>query len=637
MILSCRNITYSYTVEDILKGISFHVNKGEQTAIVGVNGAGKTTLFKILTGQLNPDHGELYIHNDTTVGYLAQSHNYSSDREVYDELYYANEDIILLKNRISEIETALNQTEHPSDDLLHNYHNTLEQFERLDGYSYDSLVKGVLNGLSFEESQYSQVVSTLSGGQKTRLALGKLLIRQPNLLLLDEPTNHLDLDAIRWLEGFLSSYKGTLLIISHDRYFLDKLVSKIVDIEYGKANVYQGNYSTYIEKKEFNQEIQEKHFEQQQKEIKRQEEIVRKLRSYNTEMFIKRAQSREKVLDKMERMDKPMNLRANMNLQLNPKRESGMDVLQVRDLSMAFDLPLFNHLDFNIYKGEKVALIGNNGTGKTTLFKIILGELKAKSGQYRLGNSVEAAYYDQDHSSLNELNSLVEEISDEFPQMEMTNIRNLLASFLFTGDDVFKIISTLSGGEKGRLSLAKLMLSKGNFLLLDEPTNHLDMISKEVLENALRHYSGTIFFISHDRYFINRVATKVLELTPESMTEYLGNYDYFIEKKAQLQKDPDNSTITINSKTKDDWLTQKEQQKELKKLENQLIKLEERIDSIETRISEINEELTKEAVFSSYETSNSYLLEKENLDSELETIMEDWEETHELLEEKKDH
>lgn len=629
MILSCQNITYAYLVDNILNGVSFHINKGEQTAIVGVNGAGKTTLFKVLTNQLSPDKGNIYIKNDTSVGYLAQQADHSSENTVFDELYTANQEILKLKAKIEDYEKLLNAHEHPSKETLVDYHQTIENYEDLGGYGYDSLVKGVLKGLSFEEEQFTQNVNSLSGGQKTRLALGKLLIQQPDLLLLDEPTNHLDLDAIRWLENYLSGYKGTLLIISHDRYFLDRIVSNVVDIVSGKANAYKGNYSSFIKKKEFNQAQVSKQFDRQQTEVKRQEEIIRKLRSYGNEKFIKRAQSREQVLSKMDILDKPQELKANMNLRLEPRRESGNDVLRINDLSMAFDNNiLFTDLNLDVYKGDKIALIGNNGTGKTTLFKILLGQLQAKTGRYKLGASVELAYYDQEHEALNDDLTLVEEIADVFPDMKITQIRNLLASFLFTGDDVFKEVKALSGGEKGRLSLAKLMLAGGNFLLLDEPTNHLDMISKEVLENALKHYSATIFFISHDRYFINQVATKVLELTPTGTNFYHGNYDYYLEKKSQEVHENPTLNTPVATRNKQDWLQNKEQQKLERQLANKIEKIESEIETLEARIEEIDQELLKENVYQNYTLSSELLAEKNEVESKLEALFESWEELH---------
>lgn len=628
MLLSCQNIGFAYGVDTILQGISFHINKGEQTAIVGVNGAGKTTLFKILTKQLIQDTGNVYMSQDTTVGYLAQSYDYQSNKTVYQELYTSDTKLLSLKAKIDDYESLLLSNPHPSEDTLIEYHHAIETFESLGGYGYDSLVSGVLRGLGFDDASFAQNVNSLSGGQKTRLALGRLLIVAPDLLFLDEPTNHLDLEAIRWLEGYLNSYKGTLLIISHDRYFLDRIVSKIVDIERGKATIYQGNYSSFIEKKEFTEQITTKHFEQQQAELKRQEEIIRKLRSFGNEKFIKRAISREKAIDKVEKLDKPMHLRANMHLSLDPKKESGNDVLRIQNLAMAFQQkPLFRHLNLEIYKGDKVALIGGNGTGKTTLFKILMDQLKQTEGNYRLGASVELAYYDQEHSTLNETFTLIEEIAEEFPDMEISKIRNLLAAFLFTGDDVFKEVSTLSGGEKGRLSLAKLMLSKGNFLLLDEPTNHLDMISKEVLENALNQYSGTIFFISHDRYFINRVATKVVELSSNGLILYHGNYDYYALKKAErtIEDTTEESQLTQN---KVNWLETKNQQRDQRKLENNIKSIEDRIEAIEAEITAIDEALLTEAVFSDYEKSNSYFLRKQLLDQELHEALETWESLH---------
>lgn len=627
MLLSCQNIEFSYISEKILKNVSFHVNEGEQTAIVGVNGAGKTTLFKVLTGELTPDSGDIFLKNGTSIGYLSQTVDYSSHNTVYDELHSADQALLTLDTTIKTYEQQMAHST-PDEKTIHDYHKAIEDFESMDGYSYESRIKGILKGLGFPESSWSQNVSTLSGGQKTRLALGRLLLIQPDPLFLDEPTNHLDLEAIRWLENYLNNYKGTLLIISHDRYFLDRIVHKIVDIELGKANVYQGNYTAFVQKKEFDQYIATKHYEEQQAEIKRQEAIIKQLRSFKQEKFIKRAVSREKALEKIDPLDKPIDLQDNMRLALNPKRESGMDVLQLKDLSLGYDnVPLFSDANLNIYKGERIALIGKNGTGKSSLLKLLLGDLKPIGGSAKIGQSVEIAYYDQEHTTLNESLTLVEEIAEDFPTMEMRKIRNLLASFLFTGDDVFKQVGTLSGGEKGRLSLAKLMLAKGNFLLLDEPTNHLDMISKEVLEKALRHYTGTILFISHDRYFINRVATKVWELDQERIKEYHGSYDYYIEKKEE-ENASDMVNISENpnaSENKQNWERMKQQQKDERKLQNQIDELEAKITSIETRMEAIDEELTHEEIFSNYEKSSALMKEKNSLEVELEEKLNKWE------------
>jgi ATP-binding cassette subfamily F protein 3 len=627
MLLSCQNIEFSYISEKILKNVSFHVNEGEQTAIVGVNGAGKTTLFKVLTGELTPDSGDIFLKNGTSIGYLSQTVDYSSHNTVYDELHSADQALLTLDTTIKTYEQQMAHST-PDEKTIHDYHKAIEDFESMDGYSYESRIKGILKGLGFPESSWSQNVSTLSGGQKTRLALGRLLLIQPDLLFLDEPTNHLDLEAIRWLENYLNNYKGTLLIISHDRYFLDRIVHKIVDIELGKASVYQGNYTAFVQKKEFDQYIATKHYEEQQAEIKRQEAIIKQLRSFKQEKFIKRAVSREKALEKIDPLDKPIDLQDNMRLALNPKRESGMDVLQLKDLSLGYDnVPLFSDANLNIYKGERIALIGKNGTGKSSLLKLLLGDLKPIGGSAKIGQSVEIAYYDQEHTTLNESLTLVEEIAEDFPTMEMRKIRNLLASFLFTGDDVFKQVGTLSGGEKGRLSLAKLMLAKGNFLLLDEPTNHLDMISKEVLEKALRHYTGTILFISHDRYFINRVATKVWELDQERIKEYHGSYDYYIEKKEE-ENASDMVNISENpnaSENKQNWERMKQQQKDERKLQNQIDELEAKITSIETRMEAIDEELTHEEIFSNYEKSSALMKEKNSLEVELEEKLNQWE------------
>ncbi len=631
MLLSCTNISYSYITENTLKDINFHINEGEQTAIVGVNGAGKTTLFRILTGQLTPDTGQIFTKSGISIGYLSQHGDFQSHKTIYQELYESDQDILKLKAILQDYEARLGDTSNPSENLLHSYHEAMETYKDAGGYAYDSLVKGVIKGLGFDDNQSNQVIDTLSGGQKTRVSLGKLLIRQPDLLLLDEPTNHLDLASIKWLEGFLNAYKGTLLMISHDRYFLDKLVSKVIDIERGKSIVYKGNYSEFIKKKEFQTYIDTKHYEEQQNEIKRQEEIVKRLRSYRDEKFIKRAVSREKALDKMEILDKPQELQASMNLQLNPKKESGHDVLRVKGLSMAFGpKKLFTDIDFDVYKEDRIALVGNNGTGKTSLFRILMEDLKASSGTFALGSSVEMAYYDQEHENLDSNLTMIEEIADVFPNMTITEIRNLLAAFLFTGDDVFKEIGSLSGGEKGRLSLAKLMLSGGNFLLLDEPTNHLDMISKEILENALLHYTGTIFFISHDRYFINRIATKVLELHDETVTLYHGNYDYYEEKK--LSSLDQETQVKTDTQNKLDWQAQKELDKKKRKLENLLKETEEAIEAKEIRIETIDQELLKEEVYSDYTLSQELIEEKSQLEETIESLYDQWQTHHNQLE-----
>ncbi len=624
MLLSCQNIEFSYIAEKTLKNVSFHINEQEPTAIVGVNGAGKTTLFKLLTGELTPDSGQIFMKNSISIGYLSQTVSYDSNKTVYEEIHSADESLLKLSQEIQNFEEKMSQST-PSPKILQAYHHALDTFENMDGYSYDSRVKGILKGLGFNEQSWDQPVPTLSGGQKTRLALGRLLIIQPELLFLDEPTNHLDLDAIRWLENYLNSYKGTLLIVSHDRYFLDRIVHKIIDIENGHAHAYQGNYTDFVQKKAHKQYVEEKHYEEQQAEIKRQEGIIRELRSFSQEKFIKRAISREKVLDKMERLDKPTTLKDNMHLTLNPKRESGMDVLQLKDLALGYDnIPLIHNIHLNIYKGERIALLGKNGTGKSSLLKLLLGQLAPIEGTAQIGQAVEIAYYDQEHSMLNTNQTLVEEISDDFPTMETGKIRNLLAAFLFTGDDVFKHVSTLSGGEKGRLSLAKLMLAKGNFLLLDEPTNHLDMVSKEVLEKALSSYTGTILFISHDRYFINQVATKVWNLEDKGIQEYYGNYDYFIEKTA-VQSESNCSDIETDTSNKQHWEQMKQQQKNARKLNNQIHQLEEDIIAIEERIAAIDEDLALEHVFSDYTLSNTLIHEKEELESCLEDKLNTWE------------
>lgn len=631
MILSCNNISKAFITDQILNNVSFQVLEKEKVALVGINGAGKSTLFKIMIGELHQDSGEVILSNSANLAYLAQNAFLDSEKTIYEEILSSKESIIQMEQGLRDLEKQIAQNANNSEiltDLSEKYTALSHEFELLDGYSYRSRVKGVIRGLGFLESEFDRAVSVLSGGQKTRLALAKLLVTQPELLLLDEPTNHLDMQAIEWLEQYLNAYNGALIIISHDRYFLDHVVSKVIELENGKAKVYHGNYSFFSVHKAIDQEIEEKHYIGQQREIKRQEEIIKELKSFNREKSVKRARSREKNLDKVERIDKPMHLNDTMHFHLKPRISSGNDVLKVRELGKSFgEKTIFQNVDFDVFKGERVALIGGNGTGKTTIFKIITGGISQTKGTIKHGTNVHIGYYDQEQSLLNHSNTLIDEISDTYPDLNTGEIRNLLANFLFTRDDVFKLISTLSGGEKGRLTLAKLMMSNANFLLLDEPTNHLDVISKEVLEKTLSHYTGTLFIISHDRYFINQVATKVLELTPSGIEEYLGNYDYFVEKRQEKAATTDMKNEGQKN-NKDLWLQKKEEETKRRKLEKQIEKTEKDIHLAESRINEIDDLLCQEDIYTNHVMASELSDEKATLEHELIDLYGEWELLH---------
>ncbi|MCT4598667.1 MAG: ABC-F type ribosomal protection protein [Vallitalea sp.] len=640
MILSCKNICKSYITDTVLDNVSFQLEKGEKTAIVGINGAGKSTLFKIITKELEADSGQVIINNSAKLGYLSQHSVLSTNKTIFDEMLLTCKHIIEMENSLRELENKMANILEGSDEydqLMKSYSNLQHTFEANNGYGYKSYIRGVLTGLGFTENDFDSLISTLSGGQKTRVALAKILLESPDILLLDEPTNHLDIKACEWLEGFLSNYNGTLIIISHDRYFLDKIVTKVVELENTHSNVYNGNYSFYIKHKSINREIEMKHYANQQKEIKRQQEVIKELRSYNREKSIKRAESREKQLNKIEVLDKPITINDKMNLVLSPRIISGNDVLTANNISKSFDdKHLFSNINFNIKRGEKVALIGDNGTGKTTLFRMITNQIGTDNGDIISGAKVKIGYYDQEHTTLNPNYNLIEEISDAYPNMNVGHIRNTLAAFLFTGDDVFKKISTLSGGEKGRLTLAKLMLSNANFLLLDEPTNHLDIVSKEILESAISNYTGTVLFISHDRYFINKVSTRVLELTPDIFNSYLGNYDYFITKKLEEEKQKlelenditksKSSTVkSTSTTTKNDWLKNKEEQANKRKLESKIKNLENDIHELEELIESIDDKLCLEEVYTNAEKASELHNEKVKHEESLESLYEQWE------------
>ncbi len=650
MIISCNNIKKTFIDKEVLRNISFHIEDHEKVALIGNNGAGKTTLFKILTKELDPDDGALTFSKDCQIGYLKQNMDLSSERTVYDELLSVFDEVIALEEKLHEIENEIANTS--SLDLIHTYDKMRGEFETRKGYEYKSLVKGVLKGLGFDESVYDKPISILSGGQKNRVALGKLLLQEPTLLLLDEPTNHLDIEAIEWLEGFLRNYKGAVLIISHDRYFLDKIVTKVIHVEFGRSFVYNGNYSDYMLKSEKDNEIAMKHFEKQQKEIAHQQAVISKLKQFNREKSIKRARSREKALEKIEVMDMPMVDNKPMQLTLTPRIVSGNDVLFTDHLSKTFDdAVLFENMCMSIKKGDKVALVGPNGVGKTTVFRMLLGKMEPTSGSFRLGSNVMIGYYDQEHSTLDTSHTIMEEIQSAFPELKNGEIRNVLAAFLFTGEDVFKPISTLSGGERGRVALAKIMLSKANFLILDEPTNHLDILSKEILESAILNYEGTVLYVSHDRYFINQTASKIVEMSSTGTKEYLGDYDYYIEKKKELSATLDTSLDTNVPKhlsamsstssatpssepvssAKLDRQKQKEEQARVRRIQNQLAKIEEAISEAEERVSYIDQQLCLEEVYSDFEKSKDFLQEKESLSEKITALYEEWETLSEQL------
>lgn len=631
MILACQNITKSFGTNEILKNASFHIEEREKTAIVGINGAGKSTLLKIIMRQISADSGEVMIAKGKTIGYLAQHEAVSSGNTIYQELLEVKRDLIKLEENIRQMEHEMKSLQGDALTLLlESYNRMSTEFERRDGYSYRSELAGVLKGLGFDEEDFGKKVETLSGGQKTRVALGKLLLSKPDIILLDEPTNHLDMNSIAWLETYLLNYPGAVIIVAHDRYFLNRVVTKVVEIDNGHVTTFLGNYSAYAEKKKQLRDTALKAWMNQQQEIRRQQEVIAKLKSFNREKSIKRAESREKMLNKIEVLEKPAEVNDEIRIRLEPRIISGNDVLTVEGLSKSFGSNhLFSDLNFEIKRGERVAIIGNNGTGKTTLLKIINSVLPADAGSFTLGSKVNIGYYDQEHHVLHMEKTLFDEISDAYPTLTNTQIRNVLASFLFTGDDVFKRISDLSGGERGRVSLAKLMLSEANFIILDEPTNHLDITSKEILENALNRYTGTILYVSHDRYFINQTATRILELTGNTLVNYIGNYDYYLEKKEELTQiyapQTAETTQEKTSEAKLSWQQKKEEQAKLRKKQNDLKKTEERIHELETRDSEINELLTHEEIFTDVAKCLALGNEKDAVLKELDSLYELWE------------
>ena len=640
MILSCQNISKAFVENQVLKNVSFHIEDHEKAAIVGINGAGKTTLLRIIVGEMTPDDGQVVLAKDKTLGYLAQNSTVDTSHTIYEELLSVKADLLRLEEKIRECENNMKHADGDAlEDLMKQYTSLTHAFETGGGYLYRSELVGVLKGLGFTEDEFSKPVATLSGGQKTRVALGRLLLQNPDLIILDEPTNHLDMNSIAWLETYLLNYKGAVLIVSHDRYFLDRIAGKVIEIDQSKATTFMGNYSDYAVKKEQLRVAAWNAYMNQQREIKHQEEVIEKLKSFNREKSIKRAESREKMLDKIEVIEKPSEVRTDMKLTLTPRILSGNDVLTVEHLSKSFDShKLFADVNFEIKRGEHVAIIGDNGSGKTTLLKILNGLVPADQGTFRLGSNVEIGYYDQEHHVLHSEKTLFEEISDDYPYLNNTQIRNVLAAFLFTGEDVFKRISDLSGGERGRVSLAKLVLSNANFLILDEPTNHLDIMSKEILEDALNGYEGTILYVSHDRYFINRTAHRILDLTEGQFISYVGNYDYYLEKhdtvmaaieaNAPQNADADSGVAAkaAESEVKLDWKAQKEEQARLRKKENDLKKCEEQIARLEARVSEIDTEMSDPAIGTQVAKLQELTKEQTACQEQLEKLYEQWEE-----------
>lgn len=641
MLLSCQNLSKAFGSDDIIKNVSFQINEGDKVAIVGNNGAGKSTLLKMITGELESDAGSITLAKDATLGYLAQYQNIEGEETVYQTVYSSRQDILNMQGRLQRMEQQMTELQGEAlEDLLVKYHQLHDLFEHQNGYAYESEVQGVLRGLGFSEEDFNKTMDMLSGGQKTRVSLGKLLVMKPDILLLDEPINHLDLTSIEWLETFLMNYKGTVVIVAHDRYFLDRIVTKVIDLSMHTAHVYKGNYSAFAMQKEEIRKTMLREYEKQQASIAHQQEVIDKLKQFNREKSIKRAESRQKALDKMEVLEKPVDAENHMQLSLQPDMVSGNDVLELIGLSKSYDgIPLFTNVNLLLQRGEHVAILGDNGTGKTTLLKIINEIVPADAGIFRLGANVTIGYYDQEQQVLDDEKTLFEEMSDTYPNLNNTKIRNVLAAFMFLGDDCYKRIRDLSGGERGRISLAKLMLSGANFLILDEPTNHLDMESKEILENAINAYEGTVLYVSHDRYFVNQTADKILELTNQQFSVYLGNYDYFVEKKAQSQETQNIVSQTTTSSEaeqvepegKIDWKQQKKLQSEKRKVENRIAEIEEQISECEDTLAKIDEEFAKDDVATNSAKLNELSEKQSKVQAELDTLYAAWEQWSEVL------
>lgn len=650
MILSCHELSKSFGEQLLFSHGSFHIEDHEKAAIIGPNGCGKTTLLRMILGLEKPDEGTVTFAKDKTIGYLAQHQDdMNPNNAIYDELLTTKAHIIRMEETLRELEAAMHGITDEAELKLHleRYETLLHTFRLEDGYTYKSEITGVLTGLGFCEEEFTKPVGTLSGGQKTRIALGKILLKKPDIIFLDEPTNHLDMDSIRWLENYLLNYKGAVVLISHDRYFLNRIVSKIIEIDQGRMTVFSGNYHDYAEKKQILRNSAMHAYLNQQREIRHQEEVIAKLKAFNREKSVRRAESREKALAKVEVLDKPTEDAKQMNFTLTPSKLSGNDVLTIEELEKSYDESLlFSHLNLDIKRGEHVAIIGKNGTGKTTILKIINDLVMPECGIIRLGTNVEIGYYDQEHHVLHMDKTIFDEISDDYPDLTNTRIRSTLAAFLFTGDDVFKKIESLSGGERGRVSLAKLMLSTANFLILDEPTNHLDIVSKEILEQALNHYEGTVLYVSHDRYFINQTAHRILDLENGVLTNYLGNYDYYMEKHGTLCNNSVKTDVTGSarltpasapnssaspslsqpvSEAKLNWQEQKEAQAKRRKLESELKKTEAEISALEERIKELETEMAKPEIATNIGKLSGLSKENEALADKLSALYENWE------------
>ncbi len=631
MLLTCQNIQKSFGEKTILDQISFHIEEREKVALIGSNGAGKTTLLRIIRRELEPDGGQIVLAKGASLGYLAQHQDVQGGRTIYQELLKEKQYLLDIEEKMRQMEQAMKQAKGEAlEKLMDTYASLTQKFEQNNGYACQSEVTGVLKGLGFSEGDFHRPIANLSGGQKTRVALGCLLLGKPDILLLDEPTNHLDMDSIVWLETYLLNYPGAVLIVSHDRYFLDRIVTRVVELEQGKAMAFSGNYTAFSQKKAQVREAQVRAYQNQQQEIRHQEEVIAKLKSFNREKSIRRAESREKKLDKITLLDRPVMEEDSMHMRLEPRMESGKDVLSVQELAKSFGPDkLFEDLSFEVKRGERVALIGGNGTGKTTILKMINGLLPPDQGTCSLGSRVQIGYYDQEHQVLHMEKTIFEELSDAYPTLNNTEIRNVLAAFLFTGDDVFQKISSLSGGERGRVSLAKLMLSEANFLILDEPTNHLDIASREILEEALNSYTGTLLYVSHDRYFINQTATRILDLTNHTLVNYMGSYDYYLEKKDELTaiyapSREEDSAVAV-SQEKISWQQKKEEQARKRKRENDLKKTEKRISELEERDGEIDQLLSQPEIATDPQQCAELSQEQEGIKSELEDLYEKWE------------
>ena len=616
MILSCSSLTKLYGDQEVLKNITFNIEAKDKLAVIGENGAGKSTLLKILQNEESYDSGTLSIAGDVTIGYLSQDHNFDLSLSIYETLESPYKNLKNIEKRMRYLETQMAHSDHLHlDSIMKEYDALTVRFEESDGYTIESNIKGILNGLGFQKDIWYQPVSILSGGQKTRIILGQLLLSEPDLLLLDEPTNHLDLEAIEWLENYLKSYPKAIIVVSHDRYFIDQVTDSIMEIENGKSKIYHCHYNEYAQIKKHNRDIDLKHYLNNQKEIKKMQQSIDTLKSFNREKQLKRAHSKEKALERMQKTEKPNSLPSPIHISFQPEIESGYDVLKVKDLSMSFTHPLFDHISFEVKRNDRIALLGPNGIGKTTLFHLILKDLIPDSGHIHLGVKVTIGYYDQEHSSLNINNTIFDEISNSFPKMNNTQIRNICAAFLFKGEDVFKTIDILSGGEKGRIVLMKLLLNKANFLILDEPTNHLDIQSKEVLEDALLDFDGTILFISHDRYFINKIATKILDMSEHGVDEYNGNYSYYLEH------------LKIKSEQKETAVSQSKIVNQADRtLKNKLKKVENEISSLENTIKEKEALLEEEEIINDYKKYNECTDTIEQLNNELEEKLLLWEE-----------